>query len=275
MKKQLLIAAIAASMTSVAMADISISGSSKVNAKGGEYKMEADVTVTGKSGDTSVVAQIGLDNSNTVEQLYATSSVAGISVKVGGWKSGKGELGQNANPGNRVSASTSFGGVKLSYTDKSGNGGTDTAISGTIAGVKLSHKVHSSKSETKASGSMGGVSVSAHTKDYDAGGSDTAVTLKTEVQGVSITYVDVTSDAGTTMDGYIGKTAVGVTTKASSVIGLSTSIAGNKVTFKSITSDLGDDKKLIVTRKLTSGATFEATYVDSNNSLDLELAVKF
>ena len=89
MKKQLLIAAVAASMTSVAMADISINGSSKVNAKGGDYSMEADVTVTGKSGDTSGVAQIGLDNSNTVEQLYATSSIAGVAVKAGTWKGGK------------------------------------------------------------------------------------------------------------------------------------------------------------------------------------------
>jgi len=274
MKKQLLIAAVAASMTSVAMADISINGSSKVNAKGGDYSMEADVTVTGKSGDTSIVAQIGLDNSNAVEQLYAKSTVAGIAVKVGGWKSGKGELGVNGNPGNRVSASTSFGGVKLSYTDKSGAGGTDTAISGTIAGVALTHKVHATKSETKASGSMGGVSVSAHTKDYDGGNTDTSVTLKTEVQGVALTYVDTSSDAGTKMDGFIGKSTTATVTSADA-LGLSTSVAGNKVTFKAITINGVDNKKLIVTRGLASGATFEATYDDNADSLDLELAVKF
>jgi len=274
MKKQLLIAAVAASMTSVAMADISISGSSKVNAKGGDYAMEADVTVTGKSGATSVVAQIGLDNSNTVEQLYAKSSVAGIAVKVGGWKSGKGELGVNSNPGNRVSASTSFGGVKLGYTDKSGNGGTDVAISGTVAGVKISHKIKDTSTETKASGSMGGVSVSAHTKDNDNGNTDTSVTLKTSVQGVAITYVDTTSDTGTKMDGFIGKSTTASVTDASA-IGISTSIAGNKVTLKSIDINGTDNKKLIVTRKLASGATFEATYDDNADSLDLELAVKF
>jgi len=275
MKKQLLIAAVAASMTSAAMADISINGAAKVNAKGGDYSTEVDVTVTGKSGDTSVVAKIGLDAGNTVEQLYATSTVAGIGLKIGEWKSGKGELGQNQANGSvpmRVSASTSFGGVKLSYTDTSGDGGTNTAISGKIAGVAVSHKVHSSKSETKASGSMGGVSVSAHTKDYDAGGSDTSVTMKTEVQGVSLTYVDTTSDAGTKMDGFIGK-ATGVT--SASALGLSTSVAGNKVTFKSIDINGTDNKKLIVTRGLASGATFEATYDDNADSLDLELAVKF
>ena len=280
MKKQLLIAAVAATFTSVAMADISISGASKVNAKGGVYTMEADVTVTGKSGDTTVTANIGLDADNTVEQLYATSSVAGISVKVGSWKSGKGELGQNqanADVPMRVAASTSFGGVALAYEDTTGADGTNTSISGTIAGVALSHKVHSAKTETKASGSMGGVSVSAHTKDIagDTPGTDTTVTLKTEVQGVALTYVDTTSTNGTTMDGYIGKTATDVKLIKASALGLSTSIAGNKVTFKTVTINGTDNQKLIVTRKLASGATFEATYDDNADSLDLELAVKF
>jgi hypothetical protein len=160
--KTLLIADVAAKFTSVAMADISISGS------GGDYTMKADVTLTGKSGDTSVVAKIGLDAGNAVEQLYATSSVAGIKVKAGTWKSGKGELGQNAAGLARVAASTSFGGVKLSYSDRTGAGGTDTTISGTIAGVKISRKLatgatfEATYTETEASGTMGGVSFSAH-----------------------------------------------------------------------------------------------------------------
>ena len=274
MKKQLLIAAVAASMTSVAMADISISGASKVNAKGGVYTMEADVTVTGKSGDTSVVAQIGLDAGNTVEQLYATSTVAGIAVKVGTWKSGKGELGVNAAGTARVAASTSFGGVKLSYSDRTGAGSTDVAISGTIAGLKLSHKIKDTATETKVSGSMGGVNASAHTKETDAGNTDTSYTLKTEVQGIALTYVNTTSDAGTKMDGFIGKSTTASVTSASA-IGISTSIAGNKVTLKSIDINGTDNKKLIVTRALASGATFEATYDDAADSLDLELAVKF
>ena len=74
------------------------------------------------------------------------------------------------------------------------------------------------------------------------------------------------------MDGFIGK-ATGVT--SASALGLSTSIAGNKVTFKTVTINGADNQKLIVTRKLASGATFEATYDDNADSLDLELAVKF
>ena len=161
MKKQLLIAAGFGKSgdTSIAMADISISGSVD------------GVAITGKSGDTSVVAKIGLGAGNAVEQLYATSSVAGIKVKAGTWKSGKGELGQNATGSARVAAPTSFGGVKLSYKERN-NDGISTSIAGnkvtfktvTIAGVKLTRKLatgatfEATYTETEASGSMGGVS---------------------------------------------------------------------------------------------------------------------
>ena len=275
MKKQLLIAAVVASMSSIAIADISLSGrtllygdedqSKAVLYKDKDKLIEAGVTLTGKSGDTSVVAKIGLDAVNAVEQLYATSSVAGIKVKVGTWKSGKGELGHNAAGDARVAASTSFGGVKLSYSDRTGAGSTDVAIAGTIAGLKISHKIKDTSTETKVSGSMGGVNASVHTKEKDSGDTDTSYTLKTEVQGIALTYVNTTSDAGTKMDGFIGKSTTATVT-AASAIGISTSIAGNKVTLKSIDIDGTDNKKLVVTRKLASGATFEATYTKTKAS---------
>jgi len=296
MKKQLLIAAVAATFTSVAMADISISGAAKVNAKGGDYTMEADLAVSGKSGDSGVTANLSLDGATLVEQLYATSSVAGVALKVGTWKSGKGELGKNGgNTTARVSATTAFGGITLNYTDVTGAGGTSTKISGSIAGVDLSYKAKAdNKSETTASGSMGGVSAKFHTKD-NAGSTDTAVTLSTEVQGVTLTYVDTKSttaivnavgevacSGGTSMDGFFGANTC---VTSATGLGLSTSIAGNKVTFKSIdmvsgstTATKVNTKKLIITRELAAGATFEATYADvegGTDSLDLELAVKF
>jgi len=274
--KQLLIAAVAASMNLNAIADISISGAAKVNAKGGDYAHEADITIIGKSGDTSVVAQIGLDNSNEVEQLYMTSKVAGIDVRAGRWKSGKGELGKNGgNLVDRISATTSFGGIKLTYQDFSEPDGTSAKISGSIAGVALSYKAKGGNtSETTAAGSMGGVNASFHTKDNGASADATSVVLSTSVQGVSITYVDIDAAGGTSMDGFFGAQD-GVS--AATGLGLSTSIAGNKVTFKALDIDMIDINKLIINRKLASGATFEAIYEDApyGDSLDLELAVKF
>ena len=251
-----------------------------MNAKGGDYSIESDLTVTGKSGDTSVIAQLSLDNMQwgpgAVEQLYMTSEVAGINIKVGKYKSGKGELGQNGgNAANRVRANTSFGGVKLVYHDWTGAGGTWVAVAGKIGGVKTWLKKASTRTEAKLSGSMGGVNVSAHIKDHDYGGLDSSITLKTSVQGIELTYVDTRSDAGTSMDGFIGKhTSI----NNAYAFGVSTNILGNKITYKDIMIHGLDDKKLIITRKLSPGTTFEATYKDGDsydNSLDLELAVKF
>jgi hypothetical protein len=70
--------------------------------------------------------------------------------------------------------------------------------------------------------------------------------------------------------------------------GVKTTIAGNTVTVafvdKDVTSTGAEDSltKIVVTRPLASGATFEAVYTDEDmagaattKKLDLELAVKF
>jgi len=283
MKKQLLIAAVAATFTSVAMADIAISGAAKFNSKDGVYSHEADLTIAGKSGDTGVTANISLDSGTngaavavTVEDLYVTTSVAGVKVKMGGWRSGKSELGQTSTTvSERVNVSTTFGGLSLAYEDLGSK--NSTTIGGSLAGVAVSHKIESTDAtETKASGSIGGVSVKIHSKEAAAGTTDTSTTLSTEVQGVTLTYSRIDSDTTTSTDGYITKDTGVASAEA---IGIATSISGNTVQFKSITVGTVDSTKVIVTRALGAGATFEATYNDSDTNaddyLDIELAVKF
>ena len=287
MKKQLLIAAVAATFTSVAMADISISGAAKMNSTDGAYSHEADMTIAGKSGDTSVTANLSLDNkgadqnagtmaSVSVEDLYVTTSVAGVKVKMGTWRSGKSELAKTSDTSERVNVSTTFGGLSLAYEDNGSN--NSTTIGGTLAGVSVSHKVNSTDAkgtETKASGSIGGVSVKVHSQEVE-GETTTSTTLSTDVQGVTLTYANTTTDDGTAQDGYIGNSDIDAGDSATA-IGIKTAISGNTVQFKSITINGDDSTKVIVTRALAAGATFEATYTDTDtsDSLDLELAVKF
>ena len=174
-------------MTSVAIADISISGAVKVNNNDAGTSMEADLKVSGKSGDTGVVAMIALDGGNAtmgavVEQLYATTSIAGVGVKAGTWKGGKSELTQaTGNDAHRYNISTSFGGVKLAFEDKDGSASSST-ISGTVGGIAISHKSQGDSSETKASGTVGGVAAKMHQKDNGTD-TNTSVTLTTSVQG--------------------------------------------------------------------------------------------
>jgi len=273
----LIVAAVAATLTGAASADISISGAAKVNALDGVYSHEADLFIAGKSGDTSVTVNIAMDaTALVIEDLYVKTAVAGVAVKMGAWRGGKSELGRTGSITERVNVSTTFGGLSLAYEDLGAS--NSTTIGGSLAGVSVSHKINQDTStETKASGTMGGVSIAAHSKESAASATNTAVTLSTEVQGVTLTYVTLSNDSVVTSDGFMGKQIVAAGADASA-FGIATSIAGNTVKFKAITNGSTDTNKVIVTRALGAGTTFEATYADkdaTDATLDLELAVKF
>jgi len=283
MKKQLIAAAVAATMTSVAMADISITGATKANVTNGNAAIEADLKITGKSGDTSVVANIALDSGvdtgaqagDMVEDLYLTTSVEGVKIKAGAYRSGKSELDQtSATPSARYNLSTTMGGITATY--EATHSSHDLTLGGTVAGVSIKHKMkQNDDTETWVSGSAAGVDLSWNQEETDStGNQDTAIVASTSVSGIGVKYVKIDSDAGTATDGYVTN-ATGV--KDATAVGISTSMAGNTVTFKGIEVDGVDSQKVIVNRKLTSGATFEATYTDADagDTLDLELAVKF
>ena len=292
MKKQLLIAAVAASMTSAAIADISITGAAKVNITDGVTKVEGDLSVVGKSGATSVVTNISLDSAHTeydpeatvkriVEDVYATTSIAGINVKAGSYRSGKSELDITSAPKARYELSTNVGPAKVAFEDD----GTTTAVTvaADISGVSLKHKVsgadHNS-SETWVSGSFAGVNLSWNKENPTGDNNDhIAWSVDTDVNGIGLKYVKIDSDTTTDTDGYVTKDNIA----EGSAIGISASVAGNAVTFKKIKTKATqnaadvDTNKIIVTRSI-AGATVEGTYTDNegdSDSLDLEIAVKF
>ncbi len=295
MKKQLLIAAVAATMASVSMADISITGSTKANVLDGVPSIEADLKITGKSGDTSVVANISLDNgvkngtaatleavnsTKMVEDLYVTTSLMGVKAKAGAYRSGASELDQtDATPSGRYNLSTTMGGITATYEAKAAT--HDLTLGGTVAGVSIMHKMkNNDDSETWVSGSFGGVNASWNQEHTDSGDlNDTAITVSTEMNGVTATYVAIDAESNkVASDGYIGKFELTTANTEASAFGLSTAVAGNTVTFKKIEIANVDSNKVIVNRVLGNGATFEATYTDNdtaNDTLDFELAVKF
>ena len=273
MKKQLLIAAVAATMSSVAMADVAISGAAKFNVKNTTTTYATDINVVGKAGATTATYKLKLTSGGFETETAAVStSIAGFNVKAGAWKSGANDLDQESGSAvNRINVSTSMGGVKVAI-EADDDTGSDVSISGTVAGVSIAHKENSNdSSETTVSGSFGGVDMSVNQEEAANGDTSTATTVSTSMNGITLKYVKVSSDAGTAMDGYIANDA---TVLEANALGLSTSIAGNTVTFKKIDNDGSKSNKVIVTRAL-NGATFEATYDDSDESLDLELAVKF
>ena len=285
MKKQLLIAAVAATMATASMADVSITGSAKANVNNGNASIESDLKITGKSGDSTLVANLSLDNGTDtndqiVEDLYVTSSFQGVNMKVGQYRSGKSELDQTGSTTSRYNLSTSVGPVSIAYEALEDN--HDLTIGGEMAGVSVKHKMKKNDdSETWVSGSFAGVNVAwnqEHIEDGDT--NDTAITVSTEMNGVTATYVAIDAESTKVVsDGYVGKFALETANTEASAFGLSTSVAGNTVQFKKIEIADVDSTKVILTRPLASGATFEATYndsdTDSEDYLDFELAVKF
>ena len=308
MKKQLLIAAVAATMTSVAMADISITGAAQVNYTNVDLDAgtstnaithDVDLKITGSAGATTVVMDIQntnaaadavdteayasatenaaisfTDNELNVKNVYMTTSIAGVNVKAGTWYGSDSLLSDGGQTANQVSLDTTISGVKVQFEDNMAT--SSITFSGEVAGVALSHEIHDASTDTQVSGSFSGVNAAYRSINADAANSDkTSLEVSTEVQGVTVTYAKVDSEVNTASDTFFGTHAA---IKDATGFGLTTALAGNTVTFKSLEIDAQDYTKVVVNRALASGATLEATYTDKQNvstTLDLELAVKF
>ena len=302
MKKQLLIAAVAATMTSVAFADISITGAAQVNytntdndsgSSSNTITHDFDLKITGKSGATSVVMDIEntdanadasdvttaaavedikTDNELNVKNAYMSTSIAGVNVKMGTWYGTDSLLGNGSQTEDQVSLDTTISGVKVQYEDNMAT--SSITLSGTVAGVAVSHEIFDAKTDTSVSGSFGGVNVAYRSVADDRANSDkSSLEVSTEMQGVTLTYakVDVdTANQGTSdaFFGEIGSAASGSTTnndmQDASGFGIKTSMAGNTLDLKSYEVGTTDYIKLVATRPLASGATLEATYLTAD-----------
>jgi len=273
MKKQLLIAAVAATMTSAAMADISITGGMKVNYKSIEtagvnansISHETDLQVTGKSGGTTVYIELnndsadGLagttstasaattdDNGNfDVEDVWMKTTIAGATVKAGTWNGSDSLVSaDSARATGKFDVRTTVSGVTV-IVDGSADSNKNITFKGDVAGVAASYKIDDEGAdEYKLSTTMNGVTVAYHNvDDLDATASTgkSSLMVSGAVQGFDLSYAQADTDSGATIDSdsYFGDTTAFATTVAQgsdiSGFGISTKIAGNTVSAKSIT----------------------------------------
>jgi len=180
MKKQLLIAAVAATMGTAAMADVSITGNGKFeyfhtettatttnNGSSDTTNTEVNLGVVGKSGDTSVVMNLEFNTHGSVdsataetsagvldvEDIYMTTKIGDISVKAGNYASGTtalgGEMDEGGRANNKVSLSTAVGPVTIAYAASSAAGAGATAIDSDAATVTISGNVAGFKVQVK------------------------------------------------------------------------------------------------------------------------------
>ena len=270
MKKQLLIAAVAATMTSAAMADISISGNAKFEYQNVETtalatntnktNTEVNLKLRGKSGDTTVVVDVAANGADSnangsglvVEDQYITTKVGDVSIKAGNYASSTsgllGEIDQGGRSNNKVTLTTTLGGATV-YV---GNGGASTGstdftsvnnnmfagISMDVAGMTVqAKKVSEIENAYGISGEMAGVALRLEQRQKDGANKDvTFGNVTTDVNGISLGYAWIDADANGLVDeddSAIFAVENAGSGDANQQLTVSTSVAGNKVTLKS------------------------------------------
>lgn len=304
MKKQLLAAAVAATMTSVAMADIAITGNMKVNYKNTDTNgattdlvtNEANLVIAGSNGGTKVHMEVAMDGQSagiTTEDVWLSTNIGDVSVKTGTWNGSDSIFAADSGrtDGNWI-LGTSVAGAAVSVEGDSGKSATTVAVKGDIAGVAATYKMKSTSNELYLSGDVAGFGVTFATIDADAVTSDaTAMTVSKEFNGVTVSYSDVSTDASYAVTGdtaaFGDAAAIGMAAgDDASSIKLATSVAGTKVSARFVSVDAASDfdvNTIQATRALANGTTLEVTYTDTDKAgstndkevLDIELAVKF
>jgi hypothetical protein len=227
MKKQLLIAAVAASMTSVAMADVSISGEYEGTVSqttgAATFAQDLDITVVGQTGNTSVTMTLedltgGADIA--ASQVFVKTELEGISFTAGKYEttSGNGIINAASN-GNKTTLATSIAGVSASVTTGNADANSSLTLAGNVAGfdVKVQNALNSTRFVT-ISGDVAGVAVAVE-RQKTAAGTNTGFNLSTDINGVAVAYENVKiNDASAVSqdDGMIGDIS-SATVKASAI----------------------------------------------------------
>jgi len=328
MKKQLLIAAVAATMTSAAIADVSITGNGKFeyfhteqtatatnNGSSDTTNTEVNLGITGKTGDTTVVANIELnthgdDGSSAidVEDLYMTTSIIGdVAIKAGNYASGTtalgGEMDQGGRANNKVALSTTVGPATIGYAVSGAAGAGATALNSDAASVTISMPVAgynvSIKEESDTytmvgvSGDVAGFGLRYEHKNADAADSDESFgNITTTASGLDLGFAWYDGDAdglNDEDDSAIFAVENAGNGDSNQQFSASTTVDGNKVTvkagklgFKASGTNDRDYTQVGVSRGLASGATVALTYTDKDTSntadeqkFEADLSVKF
>jgi len=280
MKKLIALFAASTVASTSAVAAIALSGSASVSyddngSSASATTYDADLTVTGTSGGTTLTYSADLEGSagpaTTATDLSTTIGMLTIAADMhdeataATTSTGGGQVFEKTDTSVTVSLDVPVGDMSIGL-DNSG----DVILSGTFSGVTINHTVGDT-TKTTASAAIAGVDMSVTNK---AGA--TTWSLATTVSGVDLTLTSaqkITAAfglAGNTMT----VTRVPAVASSAATTGNSTgSGAGGYGTYT--TSSVDSYSTVAISRDLTSGATLSATYSTKDDSLTLKAAVTF
>ena len=278
MKKQLLIAAVAASMSSVAMADVAISGEYEgtlsQSTGAASFAQDLDLTIVATSGDTSVtttIEDLATNTALTATTVKLSTQLEGISFSAGNYETQNGNgLINEGSTSEKYSLATSIAGVSASVTTASGHGKNSLTLAGNVAGFDV--KVQDATRSTRfvsVSTDVAGVAVAVE-RQKTATGTNTAYNLSTDVNGVAVVYENVTinGSAATQTDGFIGDISSAATASA-----ISASMATTMGSVEVKHAKIGSAKTNTV--ELTRGNVVYGYSKAANTSADLSAKVSF
>jgi len=222
MKKQLIAAAVAASVSAVAVADISITGNANYEIFNTESTAGVTTTTTdteinlmfkGKSGDTTVVANLELDSHGDassaldIEDTYMTTKIGDLNVKAGNFASGTtallGEIDAGGRATSKLDINTTVGDIKIGYAqDSDSNELLQESSSAVYASMPIAGWTVQVKDQSDSytaygfAGSVAGVDVRVEQKNSDTASSDVLFyNLTTKVGDVTVGYAAIDADA--------------------------------------------------------------------------------
>jgi len=301
MKKLISLFAVTTLASTSAMAAVALGGSASVSyddngstggdvSKNGasETSYDADITLTGTAGGTTVNLGWDVDGTNPVLNIGSmTTSVGPLSVAVDFYDEDNSDAVDNTaragmpngnDDGGVIADNTVDRSVSVSLDAPLGDAtialddSGDVTISGTWSGVTVSHTASDDGDSTSASAAIAGMDISATNSD-----GSTTWSIGTTVAGTAVT-LDSSKNYTATF-GVTGNTVV-VSHTAARAAKTASANAGAGAHASVIANTNATDARdafttVAISRALTSGATLSATYDTLDESLTLKAAVTF
>ena len=287
MKKLIALFATTAVASTSAIGAIALSGSASVSyddngAKASTTKYDADLTITGTAGGTTLTASYDMEGGTTAASHKLAPTAVDLSTTIGpvtiaadmfdeisavtATTTTGGQVYESVDTGVTVSLDAPVGDATIGL-DNSGN----VSVSGTWSGVTISHTIQDGSDKTTGSASIAGMDISV---TNDAGSSTWSI--GTTVSGVALTLDsdnDITAVfglSGNTMTVSHNSAVAAAGAKQGNADGIGTNGYG-----KHKVSAVNAYSTVAISRSLTSGATLAATYSSLDDSLTLKASVAF
>jgi len=202
MNKNLIAAVAALTLTTSALADISITGNyegtiSDGNPGAATYSQELDLAIVGKAELATVTAKVknvDAGDNITFNEVYVNTTIEGLDAKLGKWQgqNGAGLLQKKSASSNKMRLATSLGGLDVAVQQGSGDANASADIGATVGGVAIKvQNVINSDRFVSASVSKGGV---------DLNGEYQKTSVGTNIGGVASATVGGFGIAGALID---------------------------------------------------------------------------